>query len=77
VASLVAASAPVEARVSSVAGYLPAQGFALIAALWGILLWKEFRGADLRVKVLAVGMFLLFACGLLVISQASLHVRVA
>jgi glucose uptake protein len=77
VTSLAASSAPAEAQVGTMAGYFMAQAFALLAALWGILLWKEFRGADLRVKVLAVGMFLLFACGLLVISQASLHVRVA
>jgi glucose uptake protein len=54
-----------------------AQGFTLVAALWGVLLWKEFKGADLRVKALAVFMFLLFAGGLLVISQASLHLRAA
>jgi glucose uptake protein len=77
VAGLAAASAPAEARLGSVAGYLMAQGFTLIAALWGVLLWKEFKGADLRVKVLAVFMFLLFAGGLLVISQASSHVRAA
>ena len=77
VASLVAASAPVEARVGAVAGYLLAQGFAVIAALWGILLWKEFKGAGLRVKALAVFMLLLFVCGLLAISQAPLYVRAA
>jgi glucose uptake protein len=77
VTSLVAVSAPPETQVGTVAGYFMAQAFALIAALWGILLWKEFKGADLRVKALAVFMFVLFACGLLVISQASLHLRVA
>lgn len=77
VTSLAAAGAPAEAHLGAVAGYFMAQAFALLAALWGILLWREFKGADLRVKVLAVAMFLLFACGLLVISQASLPVRVA
>ena len=77
VTSLAAASAPAEAQLGTVAGYFLAQGFPLIAALWGILPWKEFKGADLRVKALVVFMFLLFACGLLVISQASLHVRAA
>jgi glucose uptake protein len=77
VAGLAAASAPAEARLGTVAGYLMAQGFTLVAALWGVLLWKEFKGADLRVKALAVFMFLLFAGGLLVISQASLHLRAA
>jgi glucose uptake protein len=77
VSSLAAAAAPANAHVGTVAGYLLAQGFTLIAALWGVLLWKEFKGSDLRVKTLAVFIFLLFACGLLVISQASLHMRTA
>ena len=77
VTSLAAASAPAEAHMDTAAGYFMTQAFALIAALWGILLWKEFKGADLRVKALTVFMFLLFVCGLLVISQASLHVRAA
>src|SRR5208282_1259431 len=45
VASLAAASAPAEVRLGTVAGYFLAQGFALVAALWGILRWKEFKGA--------------------------------
>jgi glucose uptake protein len=77
VTSLVAASAAAETHVGPVASYFLAQGFPLIAALWGILLWKEFKGADLRVKTLLVLMLLLFAGGLLVISQAPLHVRAA
>jgi glucose uptake protein len=77
VSSLAAAAAPANAHVGTVAGYFLAQGFALIAALWGVLLWKEFKGSDLRVKTLVVFMFLLFVCGLLVLSQASLHVRTA
>jgi glucose uptake protein len=72
-----AASAPAVAQVGTVEGYFLAQGFPLIAALWGILAWKELKGADLRVKALAVFMFLLFVCGLLLISQAPLHVRAA
>jgi glucose uptake protein len=75
VASLAAGSAAAEIQVGGVAGYFLAQGSALIAALWGILLWKEFKAADLRVKTLVVLMFLLFAGGLLVIAQASLYVR--
>jgi glucose uptake protein len=75
VANLAAASAFTEVHMGTVAGYFLTQGFALVAALWGVLLWKEFKGADLRVKAAAALMFLLFACGLLVISLASLHVR--
>ncbi|MGA9626723.1 MAG: hypothetical protein WBL65_19110 [Bryobacteraceae bacterium] len=77
VTSLAAASAPAAAQVGTVEGCFLAEGFPLIAALWGILAWKELKGADLRVKTLAVCMFLLFVCGLLVISQAPLHMRAA
>jgi glucose uptake protein len=77
VASLAAASAPAEAQVGAVEGCFLALGFPLIAALWGILVWKEFKEADLRVKALAVFMFLLFLGGLLLISQSPLHVRAA
>jgi glucose uptake protein len=77
VASLAAAGAPPEAQVNAVEGCFLAQGFPLIAALWGILAWKELKGADLRVKLLALFMFLLFVCGLLLISQAPLHVHAA
>jgi glucose uptake protein len=77
VASLAAAGAPPAAQVNTVEGCFLAQGFPLIAALWGILAWKELKGADLRVKLLALFMFLLFVCGLLLISQAPLHMRAA
>jgi glucose uptake protein len=77
VASLAAGSAAAELQVGTVAAHFLAQGFALIAALWGVLLWKEFKRADMRVKTLVVLMFLLFAGGLLVISEAALHVRAA
>jgi glucose uptake protein len=77
VTSLAAASAPAAAQVGTVEGYFLARGFPLIAALWGILAWKELKGADPRVKALAVVMFLLFVCGLLLISQAPLQVRAA
>jgi glucose uptake protein len=77
VTSLAAASAPAAAQVGTVEGCFLAKGFPLIAALWGILAWKELKGADVRVKTLAVFMFLLFVCGLLLISQAPLQVRAA
>jgi glucose uptake protein len=77
VAILAAFSAPTEAHVEAVEGFFLAQGFPLIAALWGILVWKELKGADLLVKALAVFMFLLFVSGLLLIALAPLPVRAA
>lgn len=40
------------------------QGATLVSALWGILIWKEFRGAPRTSIYLNVGMFVLFIIGL-------------
>ena len=40
------------------------QGATLVSALWGILIWKEFRGAPKASDRLNVAMFVLFIIGL-------------
>ena len=40
------------------------QGATLVSALWGILIWKEFRGAPKSSIYLNIGMFILFVIGL-------------
>lgn len=40
------------------------QGATLISALWGILIWKEFKGAPAVSNRLNIGMFILFVVGL-------------
>lgn len=40
------------------------QGVTLVSALWGILIWKEFRGAPRLSVYLNIGMFVLFIIGL-------------
>ena len=40
------------------------QGATLVSALWGILIWKEFKGAPAISNRLNVGMFILFVIGL-------------
>jgi glucose uptake protein len=40
------------------------QGATLVAALWGVFIWKEFKGASKSVSALIVGMFLLFLVGI-------------
>lgn len=40
------------------------QGATLIAALWGVFIWKEFRGSTAPVKKMITTMFVLFVCGL-------------
>jgi glucose uptake protein len=75
VAVLVAAAAPPAAQVGPAAGYFMGQCFAVIAALWGLLVWKEFRGADGKTKLGSMLTLLLYLGGLLVISLAPLYVR--
>ena len=40
------------------------QGATMIAALWGVFIWKEFKGADKSVNSLITAMFVLFVAGL-------------
>ena len=40
------------------------QGATLVSALWGILVWREFKGAPRKAAILNVSMFVLFLVGL-------------
>jgi glucose uptake protein len=40
------------------------QGATLIAALWGVFIWKEFKNAPKKVNILLTMMFILFVAGL-------------
>ncbi len=46
------------------------QGDTMIGALWGILVWKEFRGASQTVNWFLAGMFVLFITGMALIVYA-------
>lgn len=46
------------------------QGATLIAALWGVFIWKEFRGASRQVNLLIVFMFLAYLAGLALLIYA-------
>ena len=43
------------------------QGATLVSALWGILIWKEFKGAPSKANRLNLAMFALFVLGLALI----------
>ena len=47
-----------------------AQGAPVLAALWGIVVFREFKNSDVRVKVLGTLMLVLFVCGLAMIGLA-------
>ena len=63
--SLVAAG-----KAGAAISYGLGQGATLVSALWGILIWKEFRGAPKSAAVLNALMFVLFIGGLALIIQA-------
>lgn len=46
------------------------QGATLIAALWGVFIWKEFRGATRSVNALIVFMFIAYLAGLTLLVYA-------
>lgn len=46
------------------------QGATLIAAIWGVAVWKEFRNSSKQVSWLLAGMFLLFIAGIALIIYA-------
>jgi glucose uptake protein len=72
VAAFVAASTP-QVGVGPAISYAMGQGSTLISALWGLLVWKEFKGSNLQIKLLLTIMLVLFACGLALISVAPLY----
>lgn len=46
------------------------QGATLVAALWGVFIWKEFKGASKSTGVMLAVMFILFVLGILSIIYA-------
>ncbi len=70
VANFAASSAPIEANFSSTVCIVLGQTAAVLAAVWGLLGWREFTGASNGVRMLLVAMFLLFCAGLALISLA-------
>jgi glucose uptake protein len=73
VTNFVAARAEGPAQVGPAASYALGQGATLISALWGLLVWKEFAGADGKVQSFIVSMLVLFIVGLAVVSIAPLY----
>lgn len=71
--SFVAASAPRELQVGPAISYALGQGSTMVGAFWGVVVWKEFAGGASPVKRLLVLMFVLFVCGLAIVSIAPLY----
>lgn len=50
--------------------YAIGQASPMIAALWGVFLWQEFRGANTRAKAYLTGMFASYGLALFLIARA-------
>lgn len=57
-------------KAGAAISYALGQGAPMIAALWGVFVWKEFRGADTVTKRLLGLMFVFFIIGLALIVVA-------
>lgn len=60
-------------KAGAAISYALGQGAPMIAALWGIFVWKEFKGSSRSVNILLACMFILFISGLgaIIISGAN------
>jgi glucose uptake protein len=67
ICSFVAAYTPMVGPATS---FSLGEGNTMISAMWGVFLWKEFRGADSNVRRFLALMFTLFVLGLASISLA-------
>jgi glucose uptake protein len=75
ISNFAASAAPPEVNISPAMSYAMGQGATLVSALWGLLVWKEFAGANSRVKLLLTVMIALFVAGLGLVSVAPLYGR--
>ena len=67
IANFVASYVPMIGPATS---FAMGEGNTMISALWGVFVWKEFKGATTRVKLLLGLMFLFFLLGLTSIALA-------
>jgi glucose uptake protein len=51
--------------------YAIGQSAPMVAALWGVLAWKEFRGANRHAYLYLTGMFIFYLLSILIISYAN------
>jgi glucose uptake protein len=75
ICNFLASSAPSKLQVGPAVSYALGQGATMISALWGLLVWKEFKGSNERVKLLLIVMMVLFVSGLAMISMAPLRAK--
>jgi glucose uptake protein len=71
----VCTSVPEDLRGAPALRFMLAAGSPVLAALWGILVFREFKNSDMRVSVLGTLMLALFLCGIAMIGLAPTLLR--
>ena len=66
----VCTSVPAAIQGEPILHFMMTQGSPVLAALWGILVFREFKNCDVRVKLLGTLMLVLFICGMAMIGLA-------
>ena len=51
-------------KAGAAISYALGQGAPMVAAIWGVFIWKEFKGADRKTGILLFLMFVFFIAGL-------------
>lgn len=67
-ATLVEAAAPASVRTSPALAVGLVQSVPILAALWGLLAWREVKGSTQGVKMLLLGTIVLYLAGLALVS---------
>jgi glucose uptake protein len=73
-ASMVAGNAPDQAQGNPLLHFMLGNSWPILATFWGALVFHEFRGSDVRVKILSTLMVVLFFCGLGMIALGPIYV---
>jgi glucose uptake protein len=71
----VCTSVPAAIQGEPILRFMMAQGSPILAALWGIVVFREFKNSDVRVKLLGTLMLVLFLCGVAMIGLAPQFLR--
>ena len=68
--ALICTSVPETIRGGPMLRFMLAAGSPVLAALWGILVFREFKNSDVRVNILGTLMLALYLCGMAMIGLA-------
>jgi glucose uptake protein len=70
---LLAAGAPQAMQPDRAVRYALDHSAVLIAVAWGLLVWREFKGASYRVRMLLTAMVVLLAAGIGTVAVAPIY----